>query len=136
MRRPAVTSWWLVLLCWAVFLAMAAAALSSYLSNGAGFSLASVLVYLFLPSGVTVVTFLSRAQNPKERVFWVSTPTLYLATTLPMFLFVALVLVAVASTVWQHDAHFLLPMSMLFITALSFLGSLTLRVLEFAHVRG
>ncbi len=85
--------------------------------------------------GATVVTFLSRAQNPKERVFRVSTPTVFPATMPPMFPFVTLVLVALASTVW-HDAHSLLPTAMFFLAALSFLGSLTSRVLEFAHVRG
>lgn len=134
MRRPEVTSWWFVLLFWAVFLAMAAASLSSYLGNGAGFSLALVFIYLFFPTGVTVVTFLFRAQNPKERVVWVSTPTVYLATTLPMFLFVALVLAAVMLNLWS-DTYFPLSTLMLGAAMLSFLGSVMLRGLEIAHAR-
>lgn len=134
MRRPEAIPWWLVLLFWAIFLALAAAALSSYLDNGAGFFLASFVMYLFLPTGVTVVTFLSRARNPQQGVVWVSTPTIYLATTLPMFLFVALTIAAVLYELWSGGIS-LVPTMMLVAAVLSFLGALVSRVLEITHVR-
>lgn len=134
MRRPEATSWWFVLLLWSVLLPLAVSALSTYLRDGVVTYLFSFITYLVLLLGLPVTSFLFRARNPKERVAWVSTLTVYLATTVPIFLCAVLVLVTVVGEWWSDGAS---PAEMVvtFAGVLVFCLALVLRVLEFPHVR-
>ena len=134
MRRPEVTSWWFVLLLWSVLLPLAVSALSTYLRDGGVTYLFSFVTHLVLLLGLPVTSFLSRARNPKERVAWVSTLTVYLATTVPIFLCAALVLVTVVGG-WGPVGASPAEMVVTFAAVLVFFVAVVLRALEFPHVR-